>query len=151
MKKVFALGLLILATTVSAFAFDGVQQDSKKRPDPAERMNKIVKELNLNEKQTKDFKKVNEEFVEKMKKEREANKEDKGKAREAMAAAQKDRNAKIKKILTEEQYKKFEEMEKASREQRNGNKSGNRSGNKSENGERGDRPQRAQRTQSNMK
>lgn len=125
MKKVFALGLLLFVTTVSAFAQEGSRQDdSKKRLTPEERMDKVAKDLELNEKQTKEFKKINQEFMEKMKKQRESNEKDQKKAREVMETARKDRNDKIKKVMTEEQYKKFEEMEKKQRAPRNGNREG---------------------------
>lgn len=124
MKKVFALGLLLLATTVSVFAQEGSKQDNRKRMTPEERMEKVTKDLALNEKQTKDFKKINQEFTETMKKQRESGEKDQKKAREAMEKARKDRNDKIKKVLTEEQYKKFEEMEKRQRAPRDGNREG---------------------------
>ena len=124
MKKVFALVLILMAASVSAFAQDGSQQNNRQRMTPEERMNKIAKDLQLNEKQTKDFKKINEEFMDKLKKQRESGEKDQKKAREAMESARKDRNDKIKKVLTEDQYKKFEEMEKKQREARGGNRDG---------------------------
>lgn len=122
MKKIIALCLLIVATSVSAFAFNSKPQD--KKPDPAKRFEQLVKELKLDEKQTKEFKKINDDFIAKLKKERESTSSDREKKRENMKAMTDERDKQIKKVLTEEQYKQYKDKEQKQRERRQGQKQG---------------------------
>ncbi|WP_106832275.1 DUF4890 domain-containing protein [Parabacteroides pacaensis] len=120
MKKVLAICLIAMICSVSSFAQqENAQQKRGERGrmmDPKKRTEQMCKELNLNEKQTKEFTKINDEFFEKMKKQRESGEKDRTKLREAMEKLQNDREAQIKKVLTDEQYKKYtakqEEMRK---------------------------------------
>ena len=115
MKKVLVICIVALIASVSAFAnSDAPQRGNRgdRNMDSQKRIEKMCKDLNLNEEQTKQFQQINKDFMEKMKKQREAADTDRQKHREAMQAMQTERNAQIKKILTDEQYKKYTEMQK---------------------------------------
>lgn len=110
MKKVIGLCLVVLMSSVSVFAQEGKRGD-KKGGDPTQRMEKMIKDLDLNEQQAADFRKIEAEYREKMKVEREQAKSDRENMREKMQTMKENRNAEIKKILTEEQYTKFLEKQ----------------------------------------
>lgn len=115
MKKVLVICIVALIASVSAFAGSDAPQRGNRGngdKDSQKRIEKMCKDLNLNEEQTKQFQQVNKDFMEKMKAQREASDTDRQKRREAMQAMQTERNAQIKKILTDEQYKKYTEMQK---------------------------------------
>ena len=86
MKKVIGLCLVLLISSVSVFAQDG-KRGAKKGGDPAQRCEKMIADLKLDEKQAADFRKVEAEFRDKMK-------------------------AEMKKILTEDQYKQYLEKQR---------------------------------------
>ena len=69
MKKVIGLCLVLLISSVSVFAQDG-KRGAKKGGDPAQRCEKMIADLKLDEKQAADFRKVEAEFRDKMKAER---------------------------------------------------------------------------------
>ena len=81
MKKVIGLCLVLLISSVSVFAQDG-KRGAKKGGDPAQRCEKMIADLKLDEKQAADFRKVD------------------------------DRDAEMKKILTEDQYKQYLEKQR---------------------------------------
>lgn len=110
MKKVIGLFLVILISSTTAFAQSGNRQGRK--GDPSKRSEKIIEELKLDDKQAADFRKVEADFREQMKKEREAVKEDREKMREKMAVMRTEKDAQIKKILTDEQYNQYLERQK---------------------------------------
>ena len=64
MKKVIGLCLVLLISSVSVFAQDG-KRGAKKGGDPAQRCEKMIADLKLDEKQAADFRKVEAEFREK--------------------------------------------------------------------------------------
>lgn len=66
MKKVIGLCLVLLISSVSVFAQDG-KRGAKKGGDPAQRCEKMIADLKLDEKQAADFRKVEAEFRDKMK------------------------------------------------------------------------------------
>lgn len=70
----------------------------------------MAEELKLDEKQTVEFQKINEEFQQKMEAQR-----------KEMLAMQNERKADLKKILTEEQYQKLQEMQQPRKGPRGGN------------------------------
>lgn len=109
MKKVIGLFLVILISTVSVFAQK--DQRGKRGGDPAQRCEKMIAELKLDEKQAAEFRKINTEFREKMLKEREAIEADRQKMREQMKTLRNDRDEQLKKILTDEQYKQYQEKQ----------------------------------------
>ena len=111
MKKVIGLFLVILLSTVSVYAQK--EKRSNKGGDPSQRIEKLIKELNLNDKQAADFRKLNTEFREKMQKERGNMDSDRQKMREKMTSMRNEMNAEVKKILNDEQFKQYQEkMEK---------------------------------------
>lgn len=111
MKKVIGLFLVILISTVSVFAQK--ERHGKKGGDPAQRCEKMITSLNLNEKQAADFRKVETAFRTKMMKEREEVKADRQKKQVKMKAMRDDKNAEMKKILTDEQYKQYIEKQQS--------------------------------------
>ncbi len=104
MKKVIGLCLVLLISSVSVFA-QGGKRSAKKGGDPAQRCEKMIADLKLDEKQAADFRKVEAEFRDKMEAERKQLDSDRQKMREKMTAMRNDRDAEMKKILTEDQYK----------------------------------------------
>ena len=107
MKKVIGLFLVILISTATVFAQGGNRQG--KEGDPSKRSEKMIEDLKLDDKQAAEFRKVEADFREQMKKERESVKEDREKMREKMIAMRTEKDAQIKKILTDEQYKQYQE------------------------------------------
>ena len=110
MKKVIGLFLVILISTATVFAQGGDRQG--KKGDPSKRSEKMIEELKLDDKQAAEYRKVEADFREQMKKERESVKEDREKMREKMTAMRTEKDAQIKKILTDEQYKQYQENQK---------------------------------------
>ena len=91
MKKVIGLCLVLLISSVSVFAQDG-KRGAKKGGDPAQRCEKMIADLKLDEKQAADFRKVEAEFRD--------------------MSLRDDRDAEMKKILTEDQYKQYLEKQR---------------------------------------
>ena len=118
MKKVIGLFLVILISTVTVFAQNGNRKG--KKGDPSQRSEKMISELKLDDKQAAEFRKVEADFREQMKKERDAVKEDRQKMREKMVAMRTEKNAQMKKILTDEQYKLYQEKQKANSPRKKG-------------------------------
>ncbi len=121
MKKILGLFLVILISSVSVSVFAQNKDNNrhgKRDMDPTKRMEKMVEYLKLDDKQTAEFKRINEEFHQKMKANRDANKADREamkanreKNHETMLAMRNDRNEEMKKVLSDEQYKKFIEKQ----------------------------------------
>ena len=111
MKKVIGLCLVLLISSVSVFAQDD-KRGAKKGGDPAQRCEKMIADLKLDEKQAADFRKVEAEFRDKMKAERKQADLDRRKMREKMMSLRDDRDAEMKKILTEDQYKQYLEKQR---------------------------------------
>lgn len=138
MKKGLVLAMLVMFTSVVAFAQEAAKPDNK-RPDPSKRYEQMAKELDLNEKQSKEFIKINKDFSDKAKKLRDVANTDKEKARTDMIRMRNDRNDQIKKVLTDDQFKNFQDKEKKQFGQRKGSgerSSGNRGGGQRGGGQR---------------
>lgn len=104
MKKV------ILSLAMFAFLASGsvcMAQDRPQRMNPQQRIEQMVKDLELNEKQAKEFKAL----MESMRPQRGQNAGERP-SREDMQKRRTEMEAKIKGILTEEQYKKYQDMQK---------------------------------------
>lgn len=100
---------IILSLTMFAFLASGsvcMAQDRPQRMDPQQRMEQMVKDLGLNEEQTKEFKAL----METMRPQR--GQQEERPSREEMQKRRTEMEAKIKGILTEEQFKKYQEMQK---------------------------------------
>lgn len=111
MKKVIGLFLVLVIGSGSVFA-QGNKRRAMRGGEPAQRCEKIITELKLDEKQAADFRKVETEFREKMNAEREQASENRQKMHEKSVALRNEHKAAIKKILTEEQYKQYLEMQR---------------------------------------
>ncbi len=124
------LGSLLILTTISLRA-----QEPKEKLTAAERTSKITermkKALNLTDEQAKKVLAVNQDFATKMEKQRELNKEDRKNGRDEMKKIDDDQDARMKEILTTDQYKTYLEL----KERRKNNE---RQG-------KGDRPDRPER------
>jgi len=120
MNKVLGIFLIMLIGSVSVFAQDrGNGRRGQRDMDPAKHWEKTVEDLKLDEAQAAEFKKINDEFAQKMKANMEANKEDREamkakweEQRGKMLAMQNERNEELKKVLSDEQYQKFLEKQK---------------------------------------
>lgn len=111
MKKVIGVCLVLLISSVSVFSQNG-RRSAKKGKDPVQRCERMIADLKLNEKQAADFRKVEAEFRDKMKSERKQAELDRRKMREKMIAMRNERDAEMKKILTEDQYKQYLEKQR---------------------------------------
>lgn len=99
-KQILSLAVVLFMGSAICMA-----QDKKgERPDMSKRIEQMVTELGLNETQAKDFKAVMEEMR--------FNQNSSGErpSREEMQKRRNEADAKIKKILTDEQYKKYQSM-----------------------------------------
>jgi Spy/CpxP family protein refolding chaperone len=124
MKKALGLVLVILLSSGAVYA-QKAKVDGKSGATP--QTEQMIKDLKLTDKQAADLKSLNEEFATKMKNDRESAKADRQKMRDNMKQMREDRNAKIKKILTDEQYQQYLKMEKDHhKDMRKGGKRGNR-------------------------
>ena len=129
MKKILFICAMVLLGTIGLSA-----QERGNRGDMQERMRQrvenYIKELGLKDKKATDFKKIYDESQAQMRKEMESMRESGNPDREAMRAKTEklnsDRDAKIKKILSAEEYKKYESLVKA--EQERGRQGGGRGG-----------------------
>ena len=96
-KQILSLALALFLGTAVGMA----QENRGERPDPSKRIEQMVTELGLNETQAKEFKAVMEE----MRPNRDASGE-----RPSRKEKRNEADAKLKKILTDEQYKKYQSM-----------------------------------------
>lgn len=124
MKKALGLVLVILLSSGAVYA---QKEKSDGNTGASPRTEQMIKDLKLDEKQASDFKKLNQEFATQMKKNRESAKADRQNMRENMHSMREDYNAKMKKILTDEQYQQYQKMVKEHRkDMRNGGNRGDR-------------------------
>ena len=110
MKKVIGLCLVFLFSSVSVFVHEG-KRSAKKERNSIQRCEKMIADLKLNEQQAAEFRKVEAEFRDKMKAERKQAYMERQKMHEKMTTMRNDREAEMKKILTEEQYKQYFESQ----------------------------------------
>ena len=99
---------IIFSLAMFAFLVSGsvcMAQNRPQRMNPGQRTEKMVKDLGLDEKQAKDFKAL----MESMRPQRGQNMGERP-SREEMQKRRAEMDAKIKGILTEEQYQKYQEM-----------------------------------------
>lgn len=99
---------IIFSLAMFAFLVSGSECMAQNRPqrmNPGQRTEKMVKDLGLDEKQAKDFKAL----MESMRPQRGQNMGERP-SREEMQKRRAEMDAKIKGILTEEQYQKYQEM-----------------------------------------
>lgn len=127
MKKVFITAcLMTFAFMISAQGGQGGQGGQRQgggmrqqTPEQiAQQQEAVKKELNLNDKQFADYKKVEEEYQKSRQAAMQAGGGGGGFDREAMTKMTTDRNTKLKAIFTADQYKKFEERLAQQQQQR---------------------------------
>lgn len=110
MKKVLFVCLMVLMSSVALVA----QNNNNMQERMKERMENYIKELKLDEKKATDFRKVYTDASEKMQKEmagmRDAGSQDRETMRTKMTKLTEERDAEIKKILSEDEFKKFKEL-----------------------------------------
>lgn len=110
-KQILSLVVVLLIGTTVCIA-QNRPQGQQRKVDREKRMEKIITDLGLNEKQAKDFKAALEEMRPVKQKSGERP------SREEMQKKRTEVEAKIKKILTDEQYKKYQDMRKKENENR---------------------------------
>lgn len=114
-KQILSLAVALLIGTTVCMA-QRPQNNQQRQADREKRIEKMVTDLGLNEKQAKDFKAAMDEMrPAKGNSTARPSREEMQKKREAV-------EAKIKKILTEEQYKKYQDMRKKESAQNNANR-----------------------------
>ena len=116
----------LIVTCLMTFAIMVSAQEGQRRggfqmtPEQrAQYYEQLKKDLSLSDKQLADFKKIDEEYMAKMREAREKAGDDREKMRESMTKLRAEQTAKIKPLLSEEQFKKYEELQ-AQRMQRGG-------------------------------
>lgn len=124
MKKVIGLCLAICLCSTSLCAQRN--QNDNKKSNRVSRCEKLIQKLNLNEKQAVDFREIHQEFSEKLRegrKEMNEGKENRKEVRNKLVKIREEKNEELKKILTQDQYKQYQEiMEKRMRQNRRINK-----------------------------
>lgn len=99
-KQIFSLAATLLISSAVCMA----QNQKRERPDPSKRIEQMVTDLGLNEEQAKQFKEAMEEMKPS------GNDKSQRPSREEMEAKRKKVDEKIKGILTDEQYQKYQNM-----------------------------------------
>jgi Spy/CpxP family protein refolding chaperone len=107
-KQILSLAVALLLGSAVCMA----QDNRGERPDMSKRIEQMVTDLGLNETQAKEFKAAMEE----MRPDR--NNSGERPSREEMEKKRNEVDAKIKKILTDEQYKKYQSMRSERRQRR---------------------------------
>ena len=115
MKKVFVVGCLLMFSFVISAQQGGGQGRGGFQMTPeqqAQQYERMKSELSLTDKQIADIKKIDEEFAPKQRElmEKMRNGGDREKMREEMTKLNEERNAKVKPLLSAEQYTKYVEM-----------------------------------------
>lgn len=129
MKKLVTLSLVMFLSITATFAQSRNRQDFEARQQ--KQFEQLVQDLNLNDKQQKEWKSVNEKYAKQMQADREQMKQDKAKAREKIQKLNTDRESELSKILNSDQKTKWEEKKataKAKREARDGKREGRNKG-----------------------
>lgn len=126
MKKILFICTMVLFSSIGVIAQQppqrGNREDMEKRQK--ERIENYIKELKLDEKKGNELKKIFSETQAKLTKEMESMRESGNMDREAMRTkmtkVNEERDAKVKKALSADQYKKYEQLMKAEQERRPG-------------------------------
>ncbi|MCD7932431.1 MAG: DUF4890 domain-containing protein [Tannerellaceae bacterium] len=121
MKKIVGLCLVVLMSTASLFAQDG--RRGQRDFDPTERIEKTIRDLNLNDDQAAQYRAIEKEYADRWKTDRErmdGNREDREqmradmeKRREEMERMQNEKHERVKQILTDDQYKRYLENQRS--------------------------------------
>ena len=123
MKRIFIVTcLLTFAFMVSAQGGQGGGFRQQTPEQIAAQQEQMKKDLNLNDKQFADYKKIDSEYRTKLTTARQNAGDDREKMREEMTKLNTERNTKIKAALTADQYKKYEELMAQRRQGGGGNR-----------------------------
>ena len=100
MKKVIGLCLIVLLGSTSAFAA------GKRGPvhDPSIRIERMIAELRLKGKQADEFRKIQREYIEQVRREREEMRKAHEARQRKLEAIREKKEAELRKLLSEEQY-----------------------------------------------
>ncbi len=122
MKKIIGLSLVaFLLSTVSVFAQDG-RRDGKRAADHTQRWEQTVRDLNLNENQAAEYRRIENQYKDRLYKDNDNRKdwenltqEQRDKHRQEMERVMDERNNEVKKILSDDQYRNYLEKQKTYR------------------------------------
>ena len=111
MKKFFVTGCLLMFAFMLSAQQGGGQNRGQMTPEQrAQRYERMKTDLKLTDKQLADIKKIDEEFTPKQTELREKYRDDRDKMREESQKLNEQRNAKVKPLLSAEQYTKYVEQ-----------------------------------------
>lgn len=82
----------------------------------------MIWELKLNDQQAADFRRINEEFQQKMMKEKEQMEAERNRMRQKMMQLRNEKNAAVQKVLNDEQYKLYLDKQQAREKNHRGGK-----------------------------
>lgn len=117
MKKVLVTSMLFLATTLAVFAQDGKGRNYERgERDHAKRYERLVEKLDLNAQQLEDLKKIDKEHFDQMQANRDKMKEERQKMLADRDKMRSERDEAFKKLLTEDQLKKYDELKTQQRQ-----------------------------------
>ena len=126
MKRMMTICAIALATTFSVWAQDIPQNTGREQVEKHENNNKraerLLATLELDKDQKKAFKEINKAYAAETKKLKEEYSDDKAVLRSKVKKLSTDRDAKIEKLLSKEQYKKYTEMLQKRKEKQRGEK-----------------------------
>lgn len=111
MKKVLVAGILFLAATLTVFAQDGKGRNREHgERDQSKRYERLAEKLDLNAQQVEELKKIDKAHADQMQAYREKMKEERQKTLADREKMRNDRDEAVKKLLTDEQKQKYEEL-----------------------------------------
>lgn len=122
MKKILIAGCMFMF----AFMISAQNRGGAPGGDMTKRYEEMKKELSLNDQQVDSLKVIDQEFFTTMREQREKNGNDREKGREIMQKMNEQRNERVKAILSEEQFTKYQEMENQRRQRSPGGPGGKR-------------------------
>jgi Spy/CpxP family protein refolding chaperone len=139
MKKIFLMCLMCTFTFSMMAQREGGNRGGDRAARAEKRLETLKQELKLSDKQVKDLKAIEDEFAAKARASRGEGRELSEKAKEDLKVARDKVQKKYKELLSEEQYKKFQELQKkeaSERENRGRAGNGNGNGNRGNSGNR---------------
>ena len=110
MKKMIGLSLVALLCISPVYAQKG-EAGRQKEKGPSARIERTIKDLNLDEKQAAEFREIEKKYGEQFKKERDEFKKEKKTFGKNVKAIHDQKEAELKAILNEEQYAKYQQKE----------------------------------------
>lgn len=120
MKKILIAGFMFMF----AFVISAQNRERGNGPggDMTKRYEEMKKELDLTEQQVDSIKAIDQELFTKMREQRDKNGDDREKGREEMKKMSEQKDERVKAILTEEQFTKYQKMESERRQRGPGGK-----------------------------